>query len=153
MFAVVRTGGRQYRVTPNDVIIVERLAGESGGTIALDDVLLVGDGNTTALGRPRVEGAQVAAEILDQARADKIIVFKFKRRKKYRRTAGHRQNITVLRITEIRAPGMTATAAPRNPEPRGDSEPAPPEQDEPVAGSDAAASAAEPDAPGKPMET
>ena len=106
MFAVVRTGGKQYRVAPDDVIVVERLAGESGGTVEMDDVLMVGDGTSTRVGRPRVEGARVGATVVDQSRAGKITVFKFKRRKKYRRTAGHRQNLTVLRITEVRAPGM-----------------------------------------------
>ena len=93
MFAVIRTGGKQYKVAPNDVITVEKLAVEAGQSIELDDVLLVGDG---------VEGpASVTATVLEQKRADKVIVFKKKRRHNYRRKNGHRQYQTVLRITGI----------------------------------------------------
>lgn len=114
MFAVIRTGGRQYKVAPDDVIVVERLAGDPGAFVEVGDVLMVGDGSATTVGKPVVEGARVAAEIIDQSRDGKITVLKFKRRKNYRRTLGHRQDVTVLRITEISAPGMKAAkAAPR----------------------------------------
>ena len=114
MFAVIRTGGKQYKVAPNDVIVVERLAGDSGTAIEVSDVLIVGDGANTTVGKPVVEGAKVAAQVIDQSHNPKVTVLKFKRRKKYRRTAGHQQDVTVLRITEISAPGIkTAKAAPK----------------------------------------
>ena len=97
MFAVVRTGGKQYRVAAGDLIRVERLEGEKGGTVTLGDVLMAGD----KIGSPLVSGASVAAEIVAQARGPKILVFKKKRRQNYRRHAGHRQDLTILRITGI----------------------------------------------------
>jgi len=116
MFAVIRTGGKQYKVAPNDVIVVERLDGDSGAAIEVSDVLIVGDGANTIVGKPAVEGAKVAAQVINQSRNPKITVLKFKRRKKYRRTAGHQQDVTVLRITEISAPGIkTAKAIPKKP--------------------------------------
>ena len=111
MYAVVKTGGKQYRVARNDVIIVERLATEAGADIEFDQVLLLNDGKDTMIGTPLVEGARVAATVLDQSRADKIIVFKKKRRKDYRRTKGHRQLVTVLRITDILGKGQKPAAA------------------------------------------
>ena len=105
MFAVVRTGGKQYRVSKDDVIKVERLAGEPGAAIELDQVLMLDDGKSPTVGTPLVNGARVSATVLDQTRADKIIVFKKKRRKNYRRKHGHRQHQTVLRITDILAAG------------------------------------------------
>ncbi len=111
MFAVVRTGGKQYRVRKNDVIKVERLAGEPGTAIDLDQVLMLDDGTAPTIGSPLVDGARVSATVLDQTRADKIIVFKKKRRKNYRRKHGHRQALTVLRITDILAAGAAAEAA------------------------------------------
>jgi large subunit ribosomal protein L21 len=103
MFAVIRTGGKQYKVAPGEVITVEKLAGEPGATIALPDVLMVGDGAAVSTGAPLVAGASVSAELVEHRRADKIIVFKKKRRQNYRRKNGHRQHQTVLRITEINA--------------------------------------------------
>ena len=97
MFAVVRTGGKQYRVAEGDLIRVERLEGEKGGSITLGDVLMAGD----RIGVPLVSGVSVAAEIVAQARGPKIIVFKKKRRQNYRRKNGHRQDMTILRITGI----------------------------------------------------
>jgi large subunit ribosomal protein L21 len=112
MFAVIRSGGKQYKVAQNEVIVVERMAGNSGASVDLGDVLIVGDGTKTTVGKPTVDGAQVLATVVEHSRADKIKVFKRKRRKGYRRTAGHRQLTTVLRISEISAPGMkTAKAA------------------------------------------
>jgi large subunit ribosomal protein L21 len=103
MYAVIKTGGKQYRVAHGDVIKVERLAGEVGQTIAFGDVLMVGgEGDGAArIGSPLVAGASVTAEVLEQAKAPKVIVFKKRRRKNYRRTRGHRQLQTVLRIREI----------------------------------------------------
>jgi large subunit ribosomal protein L21 len=115
MFAVIRSGGKQYKVAQNEVIVVERMAGNSGASIDLGDVLIVGDGTKTTVGKPTVEGAQVLATLVEHSRADKIKVFKRKRRKGYRRTAGHRQLTTVLRISEISAPGMKAAKAAAKP--------------------------------------
>ena len=104
MFAVIRTGGKQYKVAKDDVIAVEKLAGEPGATIELGEVLMVGgDGAEARAGAPLLSGASVSAELVEHRRADKIIVFKKKRRHNYRRKNGHRQHQTVLRITEIRA--------------------------------------------------
>jgi large subunit ribosomal protein L21 len=108
MFAVIRSGGKQYKVAQNEVIVVERMAGKSGSSIDLGDVLIVGDGTKTTVGKPTVDGAKVQATVVEHSRGDKIKVFKRKRRKGYRRTAGHRQLTTVLRISEITAPGMKA---------------------------------------------
>tara|TARA_B100001939_G_scaffold66831_1_gene55659 strand:+ start:67 stop:729 length:663 start_codon:yes stop_codon:yes gene_type:complete len=105
MYAVLKTGGKQYKVSENDVIIVERLSGESGAKINLDNVLMIGEGENTTVGTPIIEGALVAAEVLEHKRGDKITVFKKKRRKNYRRTMGHRQELTVLRITDILTAG------------------------------------------------
>ena len=111
MYAVIKTGGKQYRVAKDDVIVVERLAGTAGDKIELDQVLMLDDGKGPTLGTPLVDGARVAATVLDQSRGDKIIVFKKKRRKNYRRTMGHRQDLTVLRITDILAKGKKAKAS------------------------------------------
>ena len=97
MFAVIKTGGKQYRVTKDDVILVEKLEGEAGSAITLDQVLMVGD----KIGSPIVAGASVTATVIEQTKSDKIIVFKKKRRQNYRRKKGHRQQLTVLRITDI----------------------------------------------------
>jgi large subunit ribosomal protein L21 len=105
MFAVVKTGGKQYRVAADDIIAVEKLDAEPGATVELTDVLMVGDDKAQTAGTPVVEGATVAAEVVKQARAKKIIVFKKKRRKDYQRTKGHKQPVTVLRITEILTDG------------------------------------------------
>lgn len=101
MFAVVKTGGKQYRVSEGDVIRVEKLTGEAGEKIKLDTVLMVGDDSGLKVGEPLVKGASVTAEILEQKKDKKIVVFKKKRRHNYRRTKGHRQELTVLRIGKI----------------------------------------------------
>ena len=101
MFAVIKTGAKQYKVAVGDVIKVEKLDGEAGTEISLDTVLMVGDDKGVKVGTPSVSGIIVTAEILEQARAAKIIVFKKKRRQGYRRKAGHRQEQTVLRIMGI----------------------------------------------------
>jgi large subunit ribosomal protein L21 len=103
MFAVIRTGGKQYKVAEGDVIAVEKLTGDPGATVALDEVLMVGEGADATAGAPLVAGASVSAELVEHRRADKIIVFKKKRRHNYRRKNGHRQHQTVLRITGISA--------------------------------------------------
>ena len=104
MFAVIKTGGKQYRVAPDDVIEVERLAGESGNEITFTDVLAVGsDEGSLTLGKPLVDGASVRAELVDQTRGPKVIVFKKRRRQNSRRKNGHRQHLTKVRITGISA--------------------------------------------------
>ncbi len=103
MFAVIKTGGKQYRVAAGDVIKVEKLEGDAGATVTFSDVLATGDGDKVTLGAPLVDGASVTAEVLEQTRAKKIIVFKKKRRQNYRRKNGHRQHLTVLRITNVSA--------------------------------------------------
>jgi len=103
MFAVIRTGGKQYRVAQGDIIKVEHLEAEAGATVTLDQVLMVGEGTDAKVGAPLVAGASVAAEVVAQDRGPKVLVFKKKRRKNYRRKNGHRQDLTVLRITGIDA--------------------------------------------------
>jgi large subunit ribosomal protein L21 len=100
MYAVIKTGGKQYRVATNDVISVERLEGEPGGTIEFGEVLLVG-GDSPQVGAPTVVGAKVLATVLEQGKGPKIIVFKKRRRKNFRRRTGHRQLQTVVRIADI----------------------------------------------------
>ena len=112
MFAVVKTGGKQYRVAPGDIIIVERLLGDAGAKIRLDQVLMVGeDGKLPKVGTPLLGNSAVNCEIIDQSRANKVIVFKKKRRKGYKRTKGHRQNQTVLRVLDINGKGAVKPAA------------------------------------------
>jgi large subunit ribosomal protein L21 len=111
MFAVIRTGGKQYRVAEDDVITVERLNGEPGGTIDFGEVLMVADGGAVTTGTPLVAGALVHATIVEQNRAPKIIVFKKKRRQNYRRKKGHRQHQTVLRVTGISTSAAASEAA------------------------------------------
>ncbi|AUG54006.1 MULTISPECIES: 50S ribosomal protein L21 [Thalassospira] len=101
MYAIIKTGGKQYKVAANDVIKVEKIAAQAGETVTLDQVLMVAGDGAPQVGAPLVSGASVVAEVLEQAKGDKVIVFKKKRRHNYRRKNGHRQNLTVLRITGI----------------------------------------------------
>ncbi len=101
MYAVIRTGGKQYKVAQGDILRVERLAGQVGDKVILDEVLLVGGNGEVKIGTPTIPEAKVTAEILDQGLAKKIIVFKKKRRKSYSRKRGHRQRLTTLKIMEI----------------------------------------------------
>ncbi|PZW41849.1 LSU ribosomal protein L21P [Humitalea rosea] len=100
-YAVIRTGGKQYRVTPNGVVMVEKLEGEPGSTITFQDVLAVSGETGLTIGAPTVAGASVTATVLEQKRGEKVIIFKKRRRQNSRRKNGHRQYITVLRITAI----------------------------------------------------
>ncbi|MEN0075210.1 MAG: 50S ribosomal protein L21 [Paracraurococcus sp.] len=102
-FAVIRTGGKQYRVTPNAVLTVEKLEAEPGASITFHDVLALGTEGGLTLGAPTVPGASVTATVVEQTRGPKIIILKKKRRQNYRRKRGHRQDLTVLRIAEIAA--------------------------------------------------
>ena len=114
MFAVIKTGGKQYRVAADDVLQVEKVAGNPGDIIEFGEVLVVG-GDTPTLGTPTVAGATVAGEVIEQGRGPKVIAFKKRRRKNSRRKRGHRQEFTLVRITEILTDGAkpTKTAAPK----------------------------------------
>jgi len=112
MFAVIKTGGRQYRVVPDDVLEIGKIEGEVGTIVQLSEVLVLG-GDTPLLGAPTVKGASVAAEVLDHKRGPKVIAFKKRRRKNSRRKRGYRDEITVLRITEILADNAKPTIGPR----------------------------------------
>jgi large subunit ribosomal protein L21 len=112
MFAVIKTGGRQYRVVPNDVLEIGKIAGEVGTIVQLGEVLVVG-GDTPVLGAPTVAGASVAAEVLDHKRGPKVIAFKKRRRKNSRRKRGYRDEITVLRVTEILTDNAKPSIGPR----------------------------------------
>ncbi len=112
MFAVIKTGGRQYRVVPEDVLEVTRIAGDVGTIVQLGEVLVLG-GDVPVLGTPTVAGATVAAEVLDHKRGPKVIAFKKRRRKNSKRKRGYRDEITVLRITEILADGKQPSIGPR----------------------------------------
>lgn len=105
MFAIIRTGGKQYRVKPNDVLKVEKLAGDAGETITFSEVLAVGSEAGTTVGTPLVAGASVSATVIAQDRLDKVIIFKKRRRQNSRRKNGHRQHVTVLRVAGIMADG------------------------------------------------
>lgn len=102
-YAVIQTGGKQYRVAEGDVLDVEKLDVEAGAEAKFDEVLLVSDGTKVSVGAPHVKGAAVTAEVLDQHKADKVIAFKYKRRKGYHRTVGHRRQLTRLKIKSITA--------------------------------------------------
>jgi large subunit ribosomal protein L21 len=101
MFAVIKTGGKQYRVAANDLLKVEKLAGNAGDVIEFAEVLAVGEGESATIGAPFVEGAIVTAEVVEQGRARTVIAFKKRRRQNSRRTRGHRQHLTTVRISEI----------------------------------------------------
>ncbi len=111
MYAVIKTGGKQYRVAANDVIKIERLPGEAGDTITFEEVLFVGDGDNVTVGAPFIEGATVAGELVEQARGPKVRIFKKRRRKHYQRSAGHRQDLTVVKITDIATGGAKKAAS------------------------------------------
>ena len=111
MFAVIKTGGKQYKVAADDVLTVEKLQAEAGETVTFDEVLLVGGESGTTVGSPTVDGAKVTAEVVEQTRGDKVIIFKKRRRKHYQRTQGHRQDLTMVKITDIVAKGAKATKA------------------------------------------
>ncbi|MBI1302165.1 MAG: 50S ribosomal protein L21 [Alphaproteobacteria bacterium] len=103
MFAVIKTGGKQYKVQKDDTLLVEKLEGKEDDKITLAEVLMVVDGKKATVGEPTVKGATVEAKLIEQTRGSKIIVFKKKRRQNYRRKNGHRQNLTKIQITNIKA--------------------------------------------------
>src|SRR5438128_7886660 len=138
MFAVIRTGGKQYRVAAEDVIKVEKVKGDPGEIVQFGEVLVVG-GDSVTLGQPTVAGASVAAEVLEQGRGPKIIAFKKRRRKNSRRKRGHRQEFTLIRVTEILTDGAkpTKTARPKPERKPVAAAPAAPEEAEPAENQDA----------------
>ena len=115
MYALVRTGGKQYRVSKDDTILVERISADEGAQVILDDVVMLGDGDKVTIGTPRVDGAAVSATVMRQTRGPKIIIFRRKRRKNHRRTQGHRQDLTLLKINAIAEDGksLAPKAAPK----------------------------------------
>ena len=117
MYAVVSTGGKQYRVEAGTELVVERVPGDAGSTVTFDRVLLVGDGEAVTVGTPVVDGASVSGTVLGEALGPKLIVFKFKQKATYRRKNGHRQHMTRVRIDEITAGGKKAKPAAKAEEP------------------------------------
>ena len=111
MFAVIKTGGKQYKVTEKDVFVIEKLAGKAGDTIEFSDVLMVGTEGDLEIGAPLVTGATVVGKVVRQTRGKKIVVFKKKRRKNYRRKAGHKQDLTLVEIVEILTGGKKPVKA------------------------------------------
>ena len=107
MYALVKTGGKQYRVSKDDTILVERISADEGAEVILDDIVMLGDGDKVTIGTPRVEGAAVSATVMRQTRGPKIIIFRRKRRKNHRRTQGHRQDLTLLKINAIAEDGKS----------------------------------------------
>ena len=101
MYAVIKTGGKQYRVAANDTLRVEKVAGEAGATVEFNEVLMIGGDGAPKIGAPHVAGAKVTAEVVEQGRADKVIAFKKRRRKNSRRKRGHRQELTTVKIRDI----------------------------------------------------
>jgi large subunit ribosomal protein L21 len=109
MYAVIKTGGKQYRVQAGDLLVVEKLEGEPGAKVAFEEVLMIGEGADVVVGAPLVDGAAVSATLVETRKGDKIKVFKKIRRQGYRRTQGHRQAETVLRVTGIAGAGKEAS--------------------------------------------
>ena len=101
MYAVITTGGKQYKVSPGDVVRVETLDAKKGDTIELKDVYMIADGDKVSIGKPTLESARVTAEVMGDGRGEKLLIFKHKKRKGYRRTNGHRQNYTAIKVKEI----------------------------------------------------
>jgi large subunit ribosomal protein L21 len=130
MFAVIRTGGKQYRVAADQLVRIEKIAGDVGQIMQIGEVLVLG-GDTPTVGVPAIEGASVAAEVVEQGRGDKVIAFKKRRRKNSRRKRGHRQEFTLLRITEILTDGAKPSleARPKR-EPKPKAEPTPAAEDD-----------------------
>ena len=111
MYALVKTGGKQYRVAKDDTILVERIAAEEGAEVILNDIVMLADGDKVKIGTPKVDGAAVSATVMRQTRGPKIIIFRRKRRKNHRRTQGHRQDLTLLKINDIAEDARKLTPA------------------------------------------
>jgi large subunit ribosomal protein L21 len=140
MFAVIKTGGKQYRVAADQEIVIEKLEGDAGDTLVFGEVLMIGDGDKVDMGAPLISGAQVVGEVVEQRRGAKIITFKKKPRNTYRRKLGHRQHQTVIKITEILAKGgATAKKSDKKPAPKAEAKAAPKAAAKPAAAPKAAA--------------
>ena len=155
MYAVVTTGGKQYRVEAGSELIIEQLGAEAGASITFDRVLLVGDGDAVTVGTPTVDGASVSATVLGESLGPKLIIFKFKQKATYRRKNGHRQHMIRVRIDEINASGKkakskAADAPDEAPDVKADAEPEKPKRARKPA---AKAAEAKADAPEKPKRT
>ncbi len=111
MYAVIKTGGKQYKVVAGERLKVEKIVGDVGATVVIDKVLMISDDANTTIGSPLISGATVSATVLSHGRADKVMIFKFRRRKHYRKTQGHRQSFTEIQIGEILAAGASAEKA------------------------------------------
>jgi large subunit ribosomal protein L21 len=103
MYAVIKTGGKQYKVAPGDVLKVEKLEAKKGDTVEIKDVFMIADGDKVSVGKPALASAMVTAEVMGDVKGEKILIFKHRRRKGYRRTNGHRQNYTTLKVKDIKA--------------------------------------------------
>ena len=103
MYAVIKTGGKQYKVAPGDVLKVEKLEAQKGDTVELKDVFMIADGDKVSVGTPNLSSAMVTAEVMGDVKGEKIIIFKHRRRKGFRKTIGHRQDFTTLKVKEIKA--------------------------------------------------
>ncbi len=103
MYAVIKTGGKQYKVSPGDVLRVEKLDSKKGDTVEMKDVLLIADGDKMSVGKPNLTSASVTAEVMGDGRGEKILIFKHRRRKGFRKTIGHRQDFTTIKVKEIKA--------------------------------------------------
>lgn len=103
MYAVIKTGGKQYKVAPGDLLRVEKLEAKKGDTIELNEVFMVADGDKVNVGKPSVAGAKVTAEVMGEGRGEKLLIFKHRRRKGFRKTIGHRQDFTTIKVKEIKA--------------------------------------------------
>ena len=150
MFAVVSSGGKQYRVEPGSTVLVDRVATEPGASITFDRVLLIGDGDSTTVGTPLVSGASVSGTVVREELGPKLVIFKFKQKVKYRRRTGHRQHLSLVRIDEITADGRTVKVeTPANSEPKAKAEPKPKRatRSKPAAEAEAATATTEASAP------
>jgi large subunit ribosomal protein L21 len=150
MFAVVSSGGKQYRVEPGSTVLVDRVATEPGASITFDRVLLIGDGDSTTVGTPLVSGASVSGTVVREELGPKLVIFKFKQKVKYRRRTGHRQHLSLVRIDEITADGRTVKAeTPAKAEPNAKAEPKPKRatRSKPAAEAEAATATTEASAP------
>jgi large subunit ribosomal protein L21 len=103
MYAVIKTGGQQFRVEKGDKLSIQKLEAEAGKSITLDEIMMINDGKSAKVGTPLVKGAKVTAKVVEQYRDEKVVIFKKKRRQNYRRTKGHRQHLTLIEITDIKA--------------------------------------------------
>jgi large subunit ribosomal protein L21 len=117
MYAVIKTGGKQYKVAAGDTLKVEKLAGDVGSKVVIDKVLMIADGDNTTIGAPIIAGAKVNATVVSHGRADKVMIFKFRRRKHYRKTQGHRQSFTEILINDVNGKGAVAAKPAAEPKP------------------------------------